>query len=189
MTTPLQDEVRAEQASALKAMGLDENSKAAQLTVSIYDQIDALDRDGRDLLVTGCLSRVARGLHSFDPEDPMSSGVLRTLVAVAGYAIERNREDQEQFATGDRRTERIFETTRDAVKEVIRAQAPEAMQLAEDSAQAVQRRVEAGEDPNTVFEEELARLKEAAQKIAAEKGEKVEVPVAKATEVSTGQYL
>jgi hypothetical protein len=183
--TTLSEKVRADQLAALATLDQDENSPVAKATLSVYDQIDALDSDGRDLLVLTCLGKISSLAHDFDPKDPTADMLMHTVTSVAGYASQRNREDAGITVNGDTRIDAILVTIKDAVSEGLRVLAPDAMRLAEEGAASTKARIAKGEDPAEVYQDELRKIKEgvdAAARAGLDQDEEESEP-------STGLYL
>lgn len=159
-TQSIKDKAREAQ---MKSFGAEADERLLGAAKALYDNVDALTPEQKTLLVREALVKVSGLIEAIKdtPHTPTRvayAALGHAVVALAGYAIEEYREEQEFNVTGDRRVDAVL----DGVKDLISLYAevtmsPEENALAEEIKNAVHARVEAGEDFEDAMAEELAK--------------------------------
>lgn len=135
------------------------SDEAQALHRSMYDQIDALDEPGRRLFIHAALSKMKTQLETGEPLASTDVGIMNAVVSLAGYAVEKTREDKEETSTSDRRIDSIFDTLRDTIKAVLHdAVGSDRVAEVEAAAERVKARVAAGEDFETAAADEAEKV-------------------------------
>lgn len=158
MTDSIKDRAREAQAARL---GDDE--ALIEATQALYDSVDSLTTDQKTLLVREALHKVS-GLIDLMGRAP-SAGALagyaavgHAITALAGYAIEEFREGEGFTSTGDVKVTKAI----DGVKHLLGLYAesqmtPEQRALSQKIKDAVDARVEAGEEFDAAMSDELRK--------------------------------
>ena len=180
----LQDEVRAAQSAEFDGKEGSEEAKAA--TLALYDAVDALSPEQRSLLVMECSVKIKSAVTTLakDPENGIAIAMgTHVLIALVGYVTALGREAEGYTSTGDRKVDAVIESVHDCVTaNVLSLMDPDTREKAVAAKAALDARIEAGEDPQAVYDELVGASGHVHTVNAA-------APAAVKEEVSTGLYL
>lgn len=155
----IREQAREAQATEFSEHGTPEQQDLADKASALYDSIDALSSANRDLLVQAALSAVHGMLDGIVDGDVGLKYAARSILGIAGYANETNREDRGETSTGDRTVTSVLDDVREMVKaQMIALIGGERGQEVEAAAERVKDRIAAGEDPQTAANDEAEKI-------------------------------
>lgn len=157
------------------------------LTLGIYDQIDALTPEKRSLLTRDLLARLSSLVHDMD--DPTERAVFGTAIGIANYTNEVGREENDYSSTGDRAVDSILEDLHEMLSQQMRAVLGDTASVVEAAADRVKERVANGDDFEVAAREEETKMREELAALVRSKSGEAPEPVKAKDEPSTGLYL
>lgn len=129
-------------------------------TIDLYDKVEALNSDQRSLLLGLTVQAVQNGLRdiltegSVTPRQRATIVLLDALVGSALYTSALDREAEGRTTLEDSKVSDVFDAVHNAVREAAGANiSPEKRAKIEAAAAELQRRIQAGEDPDKVIAE------------------------------------